>query len=184
MPTKRELILDGAIELLGTRGLRALTHRAVDELADMPPGSASNYFRTRDALLTGIAERLEERDYADWQAVTRIAAPSTLPQFIDGLAALLAHAVTTDRTRTLARYALFLESQTAPGLQEVLLRGHTRLTEWIATMLRAVVPNAPPEVTPLVVKYIDGAALHQLTYPATDFDPHPGVDRIVRALLA
>ncbi|MFF2557083.1 TetR/AcrR family transcriptional regulator [Nocardia sp. NPDC058058] len=184
MPTKRELILDGAIELLGTRGLRALTHRAVDELAGMPPGSASNYFRTREALLAGIAERLEERDYADWEAVTRIAAPSTLPQLIDGFAALLTHAVTTDRARTLARYALFLESQTAPALQSVLLRGHTRLTEWIATMLRAVVPDAPPDTTPLLVKYIDGAALHQLTYPATDFDPHPSVDRIVRALLA
>ncbi|MRH89960.1 TetR family transcriptional regulator [Nocardia sp. SYP-A9097] len=184
MPTKREQILDGAIELLGSRGLRALTHRAVDDIAAMPSGSTSNYFRTREALLSGIADRLEERDYADWEAVSRISTLSTLPQLIDGLSALLTHTVTADRARTLARYALFLESQTTPALQLTLRRGHDRLTEWIRTLLHAVAPAAPPSTTKLLVDYIDGAALHELTYPTTNFNPHPGLDRMTRALLS
>lgn len=181
MPTKRELLLDGAIELLGSRGLRALTHRAVDEFAGMPSGSTSNYFRTREALLSGIAERLEERDYADWNAVSRMATPSTIPQLVDGLTRIVIHTVTTDRTRTLARYALFLESQTTPALQPVVRLGHERLTEWIAGMLRAVAPT--PDAAQLLVDYLDGVILHELTSPAAKFDPFPDLDRLVRALL-
>ncbi|MEU0542235.1 TetR family transcriptional regulator [Nocardia sp. NPDC005978] len=182
MPTKREQILDAAIELLGTRGPRALTHRAVDSLAEMPAGSASNYFRTREALLCGIAERLEERDYADWNAMSRTPAPATLTQLADGLATVLTHAVRTDRTRTLARYALFLEAQTVPALQESVRRGHERLTAWIADMIGNISPGNTD--AKLLVDYLDGAALHELTSPATNFDPHATVNRIVRALLS
>lgn len=39
------------IELLGTQGLRALTHGRVDARAGLPRGSTSNHFRTRQALL-------------------------------------------------------------------------------------------------------------------------------------
>lgn len=181
MPTKRELVLDAAIDLLGTRGLRALTHRAVDEKSAMPAGSTSNYFRTREALLTGIAERLEQRDYADWAALSRLPAPSTIEQLVDGFAGFVRHAVDTDRTRTLARYALFVEAQTVPPLQDSVQRGHRRLTEWAETMLAQL--NADHTVAKLLIDYVDGAILHQLVSPAQDFDPHSAVDRLVRALL-
>ncbi|WP_455132609.1 TetR/AcrR family transcriptional regulator, partial [Microbacterium aurum] len=62
MASKREQVLDAAITVLGERGPRGLTHRAVDERAGLPTGSASNYFRTRDALLTGITDRLKQGD--------------------------------------------------------------------------------------------------------------------------
>ncbi|MGV9414959.1 TetR/AcrR family transcriptional regulator [Nocardia sp. NPDC003693] len=181
MPTKRELILDGAIEVLGASGPRALTHRAVDTAAEMPAGSASNYFRTREALLCGIAERLEERDYADWNALSRAPAPTTVAQLVDGFAILLTHAVTTDRTRTLARYALFLEAGSVPALGESVRRGRERLTAWIAGMISNVAPGSTD--AKLLVDYLDGAALHELTSPAVNFDPRAEVDRIVRALL-
>lgn len=180
MPTKRELLLDGAIELLGSRGLRALTHRAVDHIAGMPSGSASNYFRTREALLSGIAERLEERDYQDWNAVSRMPTPSTIPELVEGIALLVTHAVTTDRARTLARYALFLEAQTTPSLQPVVRRGHERLTEWIAAMLRNV---ASGDDAKLLVDYLDGVMLHELTSPVPGFDPRARLERMVRGVL-
>ena len=56
MPDRRTTLLDAALELVGTQGMRGLTHRAVDAAADLPPGSTSNYFRTRAALLNiGVA---------------------------------------------------------------------------------------------------------------------------------
>ncbi|MFC9998994.1 TetR/AcrR family transcriptional regulator [Nocardia sp. NPDC127526] len=181
MSTKREQLLDGAIELLGSRGLRALTHRAVDTIADMPPGSCSNYFRTRESLLTGIAERLEERDYADWNAVTRMPAPTTIPQLVDGLTQLITHTVTTDRTRTLARYALILEAQTTPALQAAMHRGHQRILDWFAAMLREIAPDT--DAAKPLADYFDGVIWHELTSPAPHFNPRPGVDRITRAIL-
>lgn len=64
MSSLRDRTLDAAIRLLETQGLRALTHRRIDEKAQLPPGSTSNYFRTRDALLTGVADAILERELA------------------------------------------------------------------------------------------------------------------------
>jgi len=47
---------------LGNQGSRGLAHAKVDTRAGMPGGTTSCYFRTRDALLLGIAERLDGRD--------------------------------------------------------------------------------------------------------------------------
>ncbi|HEX5290102.1 MAG TPA: TetR family transcriptional regulator, partial [Streptosporangiaceae bacterium] len=46
MPNRRQTLLDAAIQVLGERGIRALTHRAVDAEAGVAAGSAANYFPT------------------------------------------------------------------------------------------------------------------------------------------
>ncbi|MEU4544024.1 TetR/AcrR family transcriptional regulator [Nonomuraea dietziae] len=64
---RSEAVAEAAITLLAERGMRGLTHRAVDELAGLPPGSTSNLARTRAALLELTLLRLtelEERAFA------------------------------------------------------------------------------------------------------------------------
>lgn len=56
------LIADTALTLLAERGMRGLTHRAVDERAGLPQGSTSNHARTRQALLEAAVRRLAERE--------------------------------------------------------------------------------------------------------------------------
>lgn len=58
MTALRARVLDAAIELLGTQGLKDLTHRRIDEKAGLPPRSTSNSYRTRDGLLRGAAEAM------------------------------------------------------------------------------------------------------------------------------
>lgn len=181
MATKREQVLDAAIEVLGTGGSRALTHRAVDQAADLPPGSASNYFRTREALLCGIAERLEQRDHTDWEALNRTLGPATVEHLIDGLAMFVTHATTTDRLRTQARLALFGESQAMPALQESVQRGHRRLRAWAVEMAASVGLTAAD--TGILVDYVDGAVIHRLTGAETGKHPRRSLDRLTRALL-
>ncbi|MEU9831963.1 TetR/AcrR family transcriptional regulator [Streptosporangium sp. NPDC048047] len=61
MKSERALVVaEAAITLLAERGMRGLTHRAVDEEAGLPPGSTSNLARTRSALLELALERLAE----------------------------------------------------------------------------------------------------------------------------
>ena len=59
---RQDAIADAAIHLVATRGLRGLTHRAVDAEAGLPPGSTSYYLRTRNALLTACVQRMLGRD--------------------------------------------------------------------------------------------------------------------------
>ncbi|WP_067655618.1 TetR/AcrR family transcriptional regulator [Nocardia harenae] len=159
MTGKRTLVLDTALRLLGERGPRALTHRAVDEAAELPPGSTSNYFRTRAALLIGITGRLEERDHA---AFDHAPAPRDPTELVDLLSALLRHAVTADEPATLARYALMLEARELPEVGEALRTGHFRLTTWLTGHLRAATgePAIPESAVRPLVDYLDGFTLH------------------------
>src|SRR3954447_21985523 len=56
---------DAAIAVLAEHGARGLTHRAVDQAAGLPPGTTSNYARTRAALLTLALARIDELDTAE-----------------------------------------------------------------------------------------------------------------------
>lgn len=57
-PARRAQLADAAIAVLGADGARALTHRVIDQRAELPRGTASNYFPTRNALFLGAAERV------------------------------------------------------------------------------------------------------------------------------
>src|SRR5262249_26557192 len=63
--SRRAELADAAIATLARDGMRGLTHRAVDRAAGLPEGSASYYFRTRQALLKATVERLAELDSAE-----------------------------------------------------------------------------------------------------------------------
>ncbi|MFI9574731.1 TetR/AcrR family transcriptional regulator [Microbispora rosea] len=114
-PARRRALTDAAIDLLASSGVHGLTHRAVEKAADLPPGTASNYFRTREALLVATAERIIELHHADTdQAVKR---PATL---VDLLTESLLTAATTLRTRYLAIFELQLEAARRPVLAAAL----------------------------------------------------------------
>jgi hypothetical protein len=59
---------DAAIAVLAEHGARGLTHRAVDRAAGLPPGTTSNYARTRGALLRLTLARIAELDAAEGAA--------------------------------------------------------------------------------------------------------------------
>src|SRR5215831_16726248 len=97
--SRRADIADAAIRTLARDGMRGLTHRAVDRAAGLPEGSASYYFRTRQALLQATVERLAELDIMEMP---------TQPQDLDAFAATAVVSVgrllMIGRERQLARY--------------------------------------------------------------------------------
>lgn len=57
---RKELILDGVIELIATRGLEGVTHRAVDQIAGLPQGSTTYYFPKKTPLILAAAQQLAD----------------------------------------------------------------------------------------------------------------------------
>lgn len=55
---RRAVILDAVLELLATRGLEGVTHRAADEAAGLPQGSTTYYFPKKSALLVAATDHL------------------------------------------------------------------------------------------------------------------------------
>ncbi|ALV37074.1 TetR family transcriptional regulator C-terminal domain-containing protein [Streptomyces sp. CdTB01] len=115
--SRTDLVADAALALLAERGMRGLTHRAVDEAAGLPQGSTSNLARTRQALLELAVRRLADRE-------ARVLAPHELPDpragaaaTADALALATHRALTRNRELTLARYELALEATRRPELR-------------------------------------------------------------------
>ncbi len=57
-PERRAQLTDAGIRILAREGARGLTHRAVDAEAGVPIGTASNYFKNRDALMEDLGRRI------------------------------------------------------------------------------------------------------------------------------
>lgn len=144
---RAELIADTALALLHERGARGLTHRAVDELAGLPPGSTSNHARTRQALLEAAVRRLAERE-AQVLGVDELTGPSApdagLGALCDVLALVLHRYLTDHRALLVARYELGLEATRRPELRETYdAVGRQRFREPLIAMMRAAGSPAP-----------------------------------------
>jgi DNA-binding transcriptional regulator YbjK len=104
---------DAAIAVLAGHGARGLTHRAVDQAAGLPPGTTSNYARTRAALLTLALARIAELDLAEGSA--RVAETG----LADAVARMVHQWITEPgrRQRFLARLELAFEATRRPELR-------------------------------------------------------------------
>ncbi|WP_214107161.1 TetR/AcrR family transcriptional regulator [Acrocarpospora catenulata] len=144
------LIGDTAIAILAERGMRGLTHRAVDEAAGLPTGSTSNHARTRAALLELTLARLADLEEANFQRTT----PG--PDFVDSMADALHHAITIDRAHTIARYELALEATRRPELRKLYdALGHRFRTTAITLLTAAGSPD-PVRHGHQLVAYAEG----------------------------
>lgn len=176
----RERALEAAVELLGARGVRALTHARVDEWAGLPPGSTSNWFRTRRALLGGIVDWIAEHERADFDPA---AAPAItgLDQLIESWCALVEVQAGQFAARTRARYALFLELAGDPDLGDPLWRQRREFERWTERIVSTVGIADPVPATRALMALSDGLLLHRLTVDPT-LDMRPAIERAVRAL--
>ncbi len=66
---RREHLADAGVRLIARGGIRALTHRAVDEEAGLPAGSTSYYASTRRELRRLVVDRIAEGTQADIDAL-------------------------------------------------------------------------------------------------------------------
>jgi DNA-binding transcriptional regulator YbjK len=147
-------VADAAITALAQRGARGLTHRAVDEIAGLAPGSTSYYTRTREALLISIVERLAVLDLADAPGQSQL--PKTAGELSAQLAPLIIALSTTHRDRTIARYELALEAARYPVLQEQLVAAGIAFRTAAVGLLAAIGSSRPDEHGRALVALCDG----------------------------
>ncbi|MER5475786.1 TetR/AcrR family transcriptional regulator [Streptomyces sp. NPDC002734] len=187
-PTSRSvLVADTALALLAGRGMRGLTHRAVDEAAGLPHGSTSNVARTRLALLELAVLRLAERE-AQVLAVEEMPDPrGGRDQLVDALALAVHRSLTGNRDLLLARYELALEATRRPELRTHFDAAGARFRE-MATVLVAGLGSPDPARHALsLVAWADGvmfscaAGAHHADPPGLD-DLRQGVRELLRGM--
>ncbi|WP_461473302.1 TetR/AcrR family transcriptional regulator [Microbacterium sp. HJ5] len=167
--------------MVGTEGIRALTHARVDERAGLPKGSTSNWFRTRAALVAGVATWLAESERADFGG-TEAPAIDTPEQLIDALSQVIALQSGPLAPRTKARFALFLEGAGDAEMLAPLLAQRRVFVEWTTALLARVGARSPDEAVRALMAAGDGLILHRVTVDP-DAEIRPVVERAVRACL-
>ncbi|SHN44618.1 TetR/AcrR family transcriptional regulator [Cryptosporangium aurantiacum] len=185
MPGRREQVLDAAVQVLGEQGTRALTHRAVDARGNLPSGTTSNYFRTRDALLAGILGYLFERETAAFATLAGAPRPVSVDELAGRVGALLRQLAGPARTLTLARHAIFLEAAHQEALRVELLEWSSKLWAWAGEWLAAVGSGRPEKHARQLLAYGDGLLLDRLARGGDDeFAPEASLAALLRALVA
>jgi DNA-binding transcriptional regulator YbjK len=194
-----------AIEVIAAKGIRGLTHRAVDFAAGVPAGSASYYFRSRRALLEAVLVRLNTLNTADTAPVVDAFArrdgahqnePVTASELDDlacALAGIFDRWLAVGRHRLLARYACEAEVAQDPELRN-LLTSATALDEQAAQIARqAGAPDAEARGRNMVA-CIRGLIYSRVASTGVERAPAPGtpegrdelyvaVQRVIRAFI-
>ena len=178
-PTKLR-VLEAAVELLGTEGLRALTHARVDTQAGIPSGSTSNYFRTRAQLLIGVNDWIAEHDLAGADDIAT--APQTPADLVEGLAIGIEMLTGPHRVVTAARLTLFMEANHNPEIRAAV--SQTRIVmerSMVAVMARLGATN-PHSAALALMACGEGIILHRIARHDTT-DPRPLLRVVVNGAL-
>ncbi|WP_030348832.1 TetR/AcrR family transcriptional regulator [Streptomyces sp. NRRL S-1022] len=162
---RRAALVDAAIEVLAREGARGLTFRAVDAEAAVPTGTASNYFGSRDDLLTQAGARVYERLQPDEATLERHRTADRDRDTYAGLMRELVGRVASFRTGYLALLELRLEATRRPALRAI-------LTERVRADLAANVAyhessGLPGDATAVKLLYLalNWLIVEQLTLP-------------------
>lgn len=178
---RRAAIADAAIHLVATRGLRGLTHRAVDAEAGLPPGSTSYYLRTRDALLMACVKRMLDRN---------LAARDELPADVDPEDLLVGAVMNLVRHRhddLVARYELSLEASRRPALRATVTEAGRQLRDGLGELLTALGIDDAEALAWPVAAIMDGLMYDRVAGAGTSQSPaefEAGVRRTLRAVLS
>ncbi|CAH0127385.1 HTH-type transcriptional regulator BetI [Microbacterium oxydans] len=178
---RRRAIADAGLRVLAQDGSRGLTHRAVDEAAAVPTGTTSNYFRSRDALIAGLVDRIGERLSPTPEDLEARTNGSTGRELFADYIRDIVRRLTDDREVTLALFELRLESSRRPELAAILGAWQRAGFEGdVAFNAAAGLPGGPREIA-LFHYAIDGLLLDRLT---TSIDPDTSTDAVIDDLVA
>jgi DNA-binding transcriptional regulator YbjK len=177
---RRRTLADAGLSVLAREGSRGLTHRAIDEAAGVPVGTASNYFRSREALVAGLIERIGERLAPTPDELERRAVETPSRALFADYVRDIVRRLTTEREVTLALFELRLESSRRPELTAVL--GAWRRAGFevdVEFNTAAGLPGGRREIG-LFHYAIDGLLFDRLTDP---LDPDTSTDDVIDALV-
>ena len=183
-PERRNQILDAAIDILCDDGVGGLTHRQVDSRADLPAGTTSNYFRTRQALLEATAARTVD---LHWQRAEGLQS-AVGPLSRDGLRALLIRMLEPEdeyRRWTLARFELFMESTRREELRPLMKELQAAAVKTATLIVEAAGFTPAPERMDELSRLLNGFVFSNLTIAPESgaLDTAGLVDRLLSAFL-
>jgi AcrR family transcriptional regulator len=172
---RRNELTDTAIEIVARFGLHGLSHRAVDEQAQVPRGTTSNYFRSREALVAATMQRIVHLHFALIADLRdRYGAKSDTVSVIDFLGDVVDHALTHFPGRYLAFFELSLESTRRPELRQEIDRLAEEAMKLTGEAHRGNTSEPSRQDIELLNAFYNGVLFTSLVMPQTLGGQSPG----------
>jgi len=155
----RGCLLDAALAVVGSEGMRALTHRRIEDEAGLARGSARYHLGSRDQIVAAMLELAALRDAQLGEAVLAkvglealAGSTTSLPEILAALVS--AHLENPGALRV--RYELLLEASRRPSLEAEAQRWRARFVSTAELALTAAGQADPHLVAVLLVGCGDG----------------------------
>lgn len=168
---RMQQLLDAAVRVTASQGLRGLTHRAVDREAGLPEGSCSAYLRTRQALLTALTEYVAGRfasEVADLGSRLAARAENATLAHATGEAARMFRSWLREPALLQTRLELTLEAQRQPVLADILAAWTAQLVEIVAAMMQRQCHDHPEARAETLTAAMDGVLVRAMRQPASE----------------
>jgi TetR/AcrR family transcriptional regulator, regulator of biofilm formation and stress response len=162
---RRAAILEATVRLLATRGLGAVTHRAVAREARVPLAATTYYFDSKDELLAEALQVLAEAEVSRLSEVMgeiggRIA--SEPRKAVTVLAEALLPDGARAEQRWLAQFEIYLEAARNPALRPAIEHWRASFETLAESTLRAAGAPEPRKRAPLLVAGVNGILLDRI----------------------
>jgi DNA-binding transcriptional regulator YbjK len=161
---RRHEILEAALRLIATRGIAAVTHRAVADEAGVPASSTTYYFESLDALLDEALLMFVREEAERLKALSaRLEGVSVTPAELAGmLVAEMRAGKDAGAPLEVAQFELYIEASRRPSLREAARECLDLYEEAAEAALRAAGARRPKEGARAFVALIDGFGLHRV----------------------
>lgn len=185
---RRQILLEAALRVIGTRGVRAVSHRSVAAMADVPLGSTTYYFASKQDIL---GETLRLAAHTEIEALQRQvdrldAAAMSAGEWTEAILDWLDHQLRgRARFRLVALYSLQLEATHRPELRAIYEEWTVATVRLARELLRKAGAADPDAAAPVLVAAIDGLRHNQLAVRDAGLSrttARPVVEQLVRQL--
>jgi DNA-binding transcriptional regulator YbjK len=154
---RRAAIIDAAVQIIATRGLGAVTHRAVAREAKVPLAATTYYFASKEEILR---EALESLSRAEVERLEKLADSIADLASRDEAGLALSAALVPDSQEAprawLAQFEIYLEAARNPALRPAVEQRRQAFVNLAETALRAAGAPDPERRAELGVAGING----------------------------
>ncbi len=159
---RRAAIIEAAVKIIATRGLSAVTHRAVAREAKVPLAATTYYFSSKEEILKEALESLSEAEVSRLSSLEKELGELEPAEALPSLAAALIGDSEEARRGWLAQFEIYLEAARHPELRPAIEQRRAAFVSLAEANLRKFGAPEPEHRAELAVAGINGILLDRV----------------------